>query len=57
MDIHNLPKRALNIAATSFQFIVLTRDLMLLMFLNFFNYPFFLDIQDECLVLGHSIQK
>lgn len=30
---------------------------MLLMFLNFFNYPFFLDIQDEYLVLGHSIQK
>lgn len=50
MDIHNLPKRALNIAATSFQF-------MMLMLLNFFNYPFFLDIQDECLVLGHSIQK
>lgn len=57
MDIHNLPKRALNIAATSFQFIVLTRDLMLLMFLNFFNYSFFLDIQGEYLVLGHSIQK
>ena len=30
---------------------------MMLMLLNFFNYPFFLDIQDEYLVLGHSIQK
>ena len=30
---------------------------MLLMFSNFLNYPFFLDIQGEYLVLGHSIQK